>query len=404
MTDAGHRKDHHPLAPRRFAARVDRALRIVASALALLMIAACLSSAAADVKRQTGEVVFKGHRLTTSIDELTHQGIVELDDRQIIIKDAVAEIGQISTFDLGSSFLYVLHMKTKAGCGSSAFVHVAPLGDTTKNEVLSEFGACNDQVAMQVDLHSGWGAWYAVAYRDDRATAQVAFIRDDKFATQQVKAPPCLFVATARNTCMQSLLADAVGSGELGLTTGSGSFAGQKVEAFLNRATGKATLQLNGRVFHTFDNAKDFYLANVEDGNQFAVFVFFLRPATGCVTRPLMFFAERSGAPTLTLDYAPCTDQMARMTNKKGNTVEWSGLAFHLGEPRGYIASVVDHKLALRATMLPACMMEADKFKDPRCVLEALGKPVPAPAQPPQVRVIPAPSRTPPPKPRTLGI
>jgi hypothetical protein len=282
------------------------------------------------------------------------------------------------------------------------FVHVYLVADPGKSEVLTDFGACNDQLVMQSEQRQGWAAWYAVAYRDDSATAQVAFIRDEKFTIKQVKAPPCLFVSGAQAACIPSLLAEATGSGELGLPTGTGAFADQKIATFLNRSTGKATLELNGRVIRTFDNAKEFYLATVEGEDQFGLFVLFLRQGTGCSTRPLVFFAGRASEPEIMMDYAPCGDRMLRLTRKKGTAVEWSGVAFHLGEPRGYIASVIDHKLSTRTILLPACMMEADKANTESCVRQALGWP--APSQP-QLRVIPAPPPPGLPKtPRTLGI
>jgi hypothetical protein len=378
-------------------------LRSIVGAAALLVSIACLSASAAEPGRQTGESVFKGHRLTTYIDDAVRRATVELDDREILAKEGVAEIGKISTVDLVTSFIYYLHVKTTAGCGSYVIVRVLLTADPGKSEVLSDFGACNDKLSTEIEHREGWAAWYAVVFRDDRATAQVALIRDDKLTTQEVKASPCLFVAGAHIDCFEAILSEAAGSGDLGLPTGSGTFADKKVETFLNRSTGKATLQINGRVFRTFDNATAFYLSSVDGADQFGLFAFFLKPRTGCSTRPIVYFAGPTSEPEVILDFAPCTDRMARLTRRKGNAVEWSGIAFHLGEPRGYIASVADHKVSTRSTLVPACMLDADKSKTESCVVEALGGP--APSRPPQLRVIPAPNpRSSPKAPRTLGI
>ena len=202
------------------------------------------------------------------------------------------------------------------------------------------------------------------------------------------------------------MIAEAIGSGNLGLPTGAGAFADQKIVTFLNLSTGKATLQLNGRVFRTFDNAKDFYLANVNGDGQFGLFVFFLKQATGCSMRPLIFFAGQASQPEVITDFAPCTDKMVRQTlKKKDNTIQWSGIAFHPGERLGYTVSVTDNKLSMGTTTLPACIMDTDEARIGRCALDALGAPAPSP-QPPQIQVIPTPppSRAPPPTPGTLGI
>src|SRR3954468_765693 len=84
----------------------------------------------------------------------------------------------------------------------------------------------------------------------------------------------------------------------------------QKIVTFLNLSTGNATLQLNGRVFRTFDNATDFYLANVNGEDQFGLFIFYLKQATGCSMRPLIFFAGKASEPEVITDFAPCTDEM----------------------------------------------------------------------------------------------
>ena len=382
--------------------------RAIIGAAVVLVSIMCLAANAEEPRKPVGDSFYKGHRLTTFLDEATRRASIRLDGREIVAKADVAEIGKITTAELATSFLYYLHIKTVAGCGSYVFVQVSLLADAGKNEVLSDFGACNDRLTLALQRRPTWTTWYAIAYRDDRATARVAFSKDERLSTRDVKARPCLFATTSKEECHQAMIAEAIGSGNLGLPTGAGAFADQKIVTFLNLSTGKATLQLNGRVFRTFDNAKDFYLANVNGEDQFGLFVFFLKQATGCSTRPLIFFAGQASQPEVITDFAPCTDEMVRQTRKnKDNTVQsWSGIAFHPGERLGYTVSVTDNKLSMGTTTLPACIMDTDKARISRCALDALGAPPPSP-QPPQIQVIPTPpppSRASPPAPRTLGI
>ncbi len=385
---------------------IVRTARTILGAAVVLVSAMCLTAAAAEPGKLHGESVYKGHRLTTFLDEATRRATIRLDDREIVAKAGVAQIGKITAVDLATSLLYYLHLKTAAGCGSYVIVRVAVLADAGKSEVLSDFGSCNDQLTVAVQRRPGWASWYAIAFRDDRATARVAFSTNEKLATREVKALPCLFVPPVPADCHQAIMAEASGSGALGMPTGAGTFADQKVATFLNAKTGKATLQLNGRVFRTFDNAKDFYLANVNGDGQFGLFIFFLKQATGCSTRPLVFFAGPASEPEVVADFAPCTDQMVRQTRKKENTIQWSGIAYRPGERLGYIVSVTDNKLSTRDITLPACMTEADKARVNNCVLGALGAPAPT-AETPQQRVIPLPpppSRMSPRVPHTQGI
>ena len=371
----------------------------------VLMSTMCLTGTAAEPRKPHGESVYKGHRLTTFLNEATRQATIQLNDREIVVKADVTRIGKITTVDLANSFLYYLNLKTAAGCGSYVIVRVALLAEAGKSEVLSDFGACNDQITVAVQRRQGWASWYVIAFRDDRATARVAFSKDEKLATRDVKAQPCLFVAAVQPDCHQAIMAEAFGSGTLGMLTGAGAFADQKIATFVNHKTGKATMQLNGRVFRTFENARDFYLANVNGDGQFGLFVFFLKQASGCTTRPLVFFAGAASQPEVITDFAPCTDQMARQTRKKENTIQWSGIAYRAGERLGYIVSVTDNKLSTRDIMLPACMTEGDKARVNGCVLGALA--APPTAEPPQQRVIPMPpppSRMSPKAPSTLGI
>ena len=381
--------------------------RAIIGAAVVLVSIMCLAANAEEPRKPNGDSFYKGHRLTTFLDEATRRASIRLDGREIVAKADVAEIGKITTAELATSFLYYLHIKTVAGCGSYVFVQVSLLADAGKNEVLSDFGACNDRLTFAVQRRPTWTTWYAIAYRDDRATARVAFSKDERLSTRDVKARPCLFATPSKDECHQAMIAEAIGSGNLGLPTGAGAFADQKIVTFLNLSTGKATLQLNGRVFRTFDNAKDFYLANVNGEDQFGLFVFFLKQATGCSMRPLIFFAGQASQPEVITDFAPCTDEMVRQTlKKKDKTIQWSGIAFHPGERLGYTVSVTDNKLSMSTITLPACIMDTDKARIGRCALDALGA-SPPPTQPPQIRVIPTPpppSRASPPTPRTLGI
>jgi hypothetical protein len=379
--------------------------RAVIGAAVVLVSIMCPAATVEESRKPAGDSFYKGHRLTTFLDETTRRASIRLDGREIVAKADVAEIGNITTAELATSFLYYLHMKTVAGCGSYVFVQVSLLGDAGKNEVLSDFGACNDRLNLAVQRRPTWTTWYAIAYRDDRATARVAFSKDERLSTRDVKARPCLFATTSKELCHQAMIAEAIGSGNLGLPTGAGAFADQKIVTFLNLSTGKATLQLNGRVFRTFDNAKDFYLANVNGEDQFGLFVFFLKQATGCTMRPLIFFAGQASQPEVITDFAPCMDEMVRQTlKKKDKTIQWSGIAFHPGERLGYTVSVTDNKLSMSTITLPACIIDTDKARISRCALDALGAPPPSP-QPPQIRAIPPPPpRASPPTPGTLGI
>jgi hypothetical protein len=381
-------------------------VRATAAAVVALASVMCLTATAAEPRKPGSESFYKGHRLTTFLNDATGRATVQLDGREILAKDGIADIGRITTVELATSFLYYLHLKTAAGCGSYVFVQVSLLAEGGKNEVLSNFGACNDRLTLAVQRRPTWTTWYAIAYRDDRATARVAFSKDERLATRDVKARPCLYGTTSKEECHQAMIAEAIGTGNLGLPTGTGAFADQKIVTFLNLSTGKATLQLNGRVFRTFDNAKDFYLANVNGDDQFGLFVFFLKQARGCSTRPLIFFAGRASEPEVVTDFAPCTDQMVRQTRKKENTIQWSGIAFHPGDRLGYMASVTDNKLSTSTITLPDCIMETDKARISICAMGALGAPA-SPTQPPQIQVIPKPpppSRPPPTMPGTLGI
>lgn len=388
----------------RFAGRMLRPQWVALAVLAAMVaMTANRTATAEDLRRQTGESFLKGHRLVTFINEMTHQATIELDGVQILAKDDVAEIGKLKVYDLETAVLYAAVVKTRKGCVSSTFVHAPLTGDTARSQTLSDFGACGDLMTIELSKRKGWALFAAIAYRNDRATAQVAFTADNKLTLKEIKARPCMFVITDR-ICMSTVLAEAMGSGELGLLTGSGSFGDRKVESFFNRATDKATIRLDGRIYRSFDNAKEFYLAQAEGTNDVKIFVFYLKPATGCQTRPLLLFTEPKGEPSLTMDFAPCTDHLAGVTRTKGNAIQWFGIAFRLGEAKGHIVSVIDRKLSTRISILPVCMMTANTMNENSCLLEALGQAPPMAAEPPKLRIVPGP---PPPgrkPPSTLGI
>jgi hypothetical protein len=345
----------------------------IAAAILSVSLACCpVTGAEAKLEKPAGESFFKGHRLTTFLDQETHRMRVELDEREIASKDDVTEIGKPTPQDLVSSLLYVIHVKTTSACGSFFIVRVPVSFDPGKSEVLPDFSACNSLVTTQTVKHDGWASWSAVSHRDDLATAQIAFIQDEQLVRREVRAPLCLFVAAPQGDCIEAIVAEAAGYGERGTPTGVGTFGDQKIATFLNRSTGKATLELNGRVLRTFNNVQEFYLSSVDGANQFGLFAFFLKPEKDCATRPLLFFATKESQPEVNMDFGKCTEQMIRQTRTNGNVVEWSGIAYHLGDPQGYIASVIDHKLSTRRSLLPGCMMEPDQAIMQNCVQQAL--------------------------------
>lgn len=370
---------------------------------AILLCLAVAVPARAQEWKQTGEGVFKGHRLTTFIDEATRRGAIRLDDRQIATLDSLSEIGRISVTDAESSVLFSVHTKSaRDGCGSFVLVSV-PLVAGSKGGTLANFGACNPTLTITVDRRRGWGAWYAVAYRADRAAATVALIRHGTLATQDVKAPPCLFQAPIAGNCLGPIKAEAAGSLERGIPTGAGVFADQMIETYHNGDSGKATLELNGRVLRTFENAKEFYLDSVNGESEFGLFTFWLKPAgEDCPSRPLVFFPTRASEPQVITDFAPCTDRMLSTTRKTRDSVGWLGIAYKPGDSRGFIASVVDHKLSTHPVQLPPCMMAPDGARSADCLRQ-----IPTPTTPgaPPPRVAPTPSPAPPgSRPRAIGI
>jgi hypothetical protein len=96
--------------------------RAIIGAAVVLVSIMCLAANAEEPRKPNGDSFYKGHRLTTFLDEATRRASIRLDGREIVAKADVAEIGKITTAELATSFLYYLHMKTVAGCGSYVFV------------------------------------------------------------------------------------------------------------------------------------------------------------------------------------------------------------------------------------------------------------------------------------------
>jgi hypothetical protein len=361
---------------------------------------------AEEVWKQTAEGVFKGHRLTTSIEETSHRGLIKLDDRQIATTDAVSEIGKIRISDAETSVLFSVYSKSAQGdCGSYTLVSVPLATGDRKNEALANFGACNSKLTITVDRRRGWGVWYAIAYRDDRATASVALIRDAALAMHEVQAPPCLFQSPLPGDCLWQIEAEASGSVERGVLTGDGAFADHRIETYLNRSSGKATLELDHRALRTFDNAKEFFLDSVNGDNEFGLFAFWLKPnGEECPTRPLVFFPQRASEPQIITDFAPCADRMLRTVRRSKASVDWLGIAYKLGDPHGFIVSVIDHRLSTRPAQLPPCLVTAEGAKSADCLRQVLA-PTPRGMPPPRVAPVPPPAAPAlKPKPNTIGI
>lgn len=360
---------------------------------------------AVEAWKQTAEAVFKGHRLTTFIDETSRRGRIKLDDRDIATTDGVSEIGKIRVSDAETSVLFAVYSKAvKGDCGSYALVSV-PLGaGKRKSEHLADFGACNAKLTVTVNRRRGWGAWYAIAYRDDRATADVALIRDAALVRQEVKAPPCLFQSPLPADCLWQIEAEAAGSVERGVLTGDGVFGEHRIETYHNRNSGKATIELDHRALRTFDNAKEFFLNSVNGGAEFGLFTFWLKPnGEDCPTRPLVFFPQRGSEPQIITDFAPCADRMLRTIRKSKTSTDWIGIAYKLGDPRGFVVTVIERKLSTRPAQLPPCLVTAEGAKSADC-LRQLFAPASRPT-PPRTAPVPPPSGPAlKPKPNTIGI
>ena len=377
-------------------------------AVIVLCLAIGTPAKAADTWKQTAEGVFKGHRLTTFIEETSRRGLIKLDDRDIATTDAVSEIGKIRISDAETAVLFSVYSKTlKGDCGSYALVSVPLAAGERKSDVVANFGGCNSKLTVTVNRRRGWGAWYAIAYRDDQASATVALMRDAALVQQEVKAPPCLFQSPLPNDCLWQIEAEAAGSAERGVLTGDGAFAGHRIETYHNRRSGKATLELDHRTLRTFDNAKEFYLDSVNGDNEFGLFAFWLKPnGEDCPTRPLVFFAQRGSEPQIITDFAPCTERLLRTVRRGKTSVDWIGIAFKVGDLRGFVVTVIDHKLSTRAAQLPGCLVTAEGAKSADCLRQMLAPstraepPRMAPAQPPTPPTPPALK----PKPNTIGI
>jgi len=340
----------------------------------LLLLASGLSAHTAESWKQTAETVYKGHRLAAFLDEASRRGMLKLDDREIARTEAVSEIGKITVVDVESTILFSVQAKRiEGGCGTFVLVSV-PAAESQKGDVLADFGACNSKLNIMVKRRKGWGAWYAIAFRDDLATAKLALMRSAVIRVADVKAPPCLFANPVANECTERLVAAAYGSEERGLLTGEGAFGEAHLESYLNRLSGKATIEFNGRALNSFNSASEFYLDSVKGGDEFGLFSFWLKPVQGCSTRPLVFVPTRGSEPQVVADFAPCADQMLpiALKSKSKTTTDWILIAYRVGDSHGFIATVVDRKLTTRPAELPACLVAAPGVKSAECVRQML--------------------------------
>jgi hypothetical protein len=250
---------------------------------------------------------------------------------------------------------------------------VPSAGGSDKAEVAADFGGCNSLMSVQISDAKGLSGWYAIAYRNGDATARIALVRDGRFTTRDVTSP-CLLLPSVGEECRSELAADAAGSVERGAPTGDGAFAGHKIASYLNRTTGRATIELDGRAFRTFDKVKQFSLVVADDESQFGLFGFLQKPANaGCTSYTFVFFASRTSAPQLIPDFASCADHSVSMTRRTGGAVDVFHLAFQVGDPHGFVLSVVDRKVATSSVMLPLCLLTVQGSKSEDCVREALG-------------------------------
>jgi len=364
----------------------------------LLLASAASPAGAADAWRQTGETVYKGHRLTTLIDDAGHRGKLKLDDREIALPSPVSEVGKITLADAQSTILFAIAIRLVAGnCGSFVLVSV-PATETGKGDTLFDFGPCNGRLNLTLRRVRTWAAWYAIGFRDDLAAAKVAMMRNAAMSVHDVTAPPCLFADKVPTGCVEPLIAAAYGSQERGLLTGEASFGERRIETFFNRASGKATILLDGKTVRTFDGAADFNIDQVNAGES-GMFALWLKPAAqGCSVRPLVFLPDRTSEPQVIADFAPCTDRLlgAATSNKPS---EWTGIAFRLGDTRGFVASVADHKLTTRTAELPACLVTRDGAKSPDCLRQLVPGGAPPSGTAPKPRIAPTPA-----KPRTIPL
>jgi hypothetical protein len=59
---------------------------------------------------------------------------------------------------------------------------------------------------------------------------------------------------------------------------------------------------------------------------------------------------------------------MVRATRKSGKAIDVFSVAFHRGDPIGFMASVIDGRLATSKMPLPLCFMDEQGMKSEECV------------------------------------
>jgi hypothetical protein len=189
------------------------------------------------------------------------------------------------------------------------------------------------------------------------------------------------------------------------MLTGEGNFAGLKLETFVNRSTGKSTIELNKETFRTYTETKDMYLESVNGNGDFGLFTFFLRPSGDkCVARELLFVSQPGAKPQTVENFAPCMTNMVRMSASTPKGSVWFAIAFKPGNSRAYSVSVVDRKLTVRELLLPACFIATENPTN-ECFRQALDqKPTPTPPKVTPTPSPPPPKLPPPPSQRTIGI
>jgi hypothetical protein len=359
-----------------------------------------ISAAAADTVKQTSESILKGYRLTTSIDQQNKRAQIELNGTRLAQIDDAIDIGQVRTIDAMVAILFSIEVKTSAGCGTHYLVS-APVGSSKTAQLVSDFGTCNSRMVARVEKQTSWGAWYAVAYRNDEMTAQVAYLRAGAVAVAEVQTRPCLFAYPMPRDCIPSVAIDAIGTPERGLPSGHAEVAGHKIETFLNSASGKATLELDDKPLRTFDSAADFFIAATAAEKEFGVLGLWLKPrGDGCKQAIAIVFSNPTAAPQIVPNFAPCTEKIVHILSKQKIGFVWLALAFAPGKSTGYLAKVVNGKFDVKTVSLPSCFTSATTEPTAECRAKLLGR---GSGKSPQVRRAP-PRSSPDPKVRTLGI
>jgi hypothetical protein len=83
-------------------AMVASTARAIIGAAVVLVSIISLAANAEEPRKPDGDSFYKGHRLTTFLDESTRRASIRLDGREIVAKADVAQIGQITTAELAT--------------------------------------------------------------------------------------------------------------------------------------------------------------------------------------------------------------------------------------------------------------------------------------------------------------